>query len=471
MSNTSAASDLARPLRRSTRINKSVPITVMGVDSYRGPYREDVSTVAVSCHGCRYESKHDVLTNSWVMLELPGREKDGESVSARGLVKWVKRPQDTSGTYETAIELEEPGNIWGIDTPPQDWVTFCESRLDQSPARKSKPFAVPKPEAQAKPAIAEKPENGAGILTPGSLKSPASFAPEKPAGLLAGQFQTQMEKILFDAADAAVRQRASATLDEVRQGLRDEAKRVLDQVASTQTGPWIDQSLKQLNKASQETAKTLHAAWAKRLEADTRRAIERLEERSREFDTLAQSLSANALDRLQRGLESSRGDGVDRIVDRLKEQSAPLIDRAKGTMAELTRVREEFQAVLDQSLAKSIATMEESCAAFEKQFQMIIRERLDTAREELETAVGAAASSALDNFAASAQDQQAQAESRLREAFQPIAADALNEMKENAATSSRDFAREMTDRSRAHLELISTSIADAAKALGKLSGE
>src|SRR5580693_8000165 len=172
MSNLSVTSDLAHPLRRSSRINKSVPITVMGVDSYRGPYREDVSTVAVSCHGCRYESKHDVLTNSWVMLELPDREKDGETLSARGLVKWVKRPLDTSGTYETAIELEDPGNIWGIDTPPQDWVTFCESRLDQASAPKSKPFAVPKPEAQAKPAIAEKPENGAGVLTPGSLKSP-----------------------------------------------------------------------------------------------------------------------------------------------------------------------------------------------------------------------------------------------------------------------------------------------------------
>ncbi len=73
MSNTSTASDLARPLRRSTRLNAVVPITVMGVDSYRGPYREEVSTVAVSCHGCRYESKHDVLTNSWVMLELNGK--------------------------------------------------------------------------------------------------------------------------------------------------------------------------------------------------------------------------------------------------------------------------------------------------------------------------------------------------------------------------------------------------------------
>src|SRR5215469_1394181 len=138
MSNTSAANDVVRPLRRSTRLNAIVPITVMGVDSYRGPYREDVSTVTVSCHGCKYESKHDVLTNSWVMLELPAKDK-AQAVSARGLVKWVKRPLDTSGIFETAIELENPGNIWGIDTPPQDWVTFCEQRLTAPPNGKSKP--------------------------------------------------------------------------------------------------------------------------------------------------------------------------------------------------------------------------------------------------------------------------------------------------------------------------------------------
>ena len=143
MSNTSTASDLNRPLRRSTRLSAVVPITVMGVDSYRGPYREEVSTVAVSCHGCRYESKHDVLTNSWVMLELNPTNQGTETISARGLVKWVKRPLDANGTYETAIELEDPGNIWGIDSPPQDWVAFCESRLKEPASAKSKPFAVP----------------------------------------------------------------------------------------------------------------------------------------------------------------------------------------------------------------------------------------------------------------------------------------------------------------------------------------
>ncbi len=466
MSNTSTASDLNRPLRRSTRLNAVVPITVMGVDSYRGPYREEVSTVAVSCHGCRYESKHDVLTNSWVMLELNPTDHGTDTISARGLVKWVKRPLDANGTYETAIELEDPGNIWGIDSPPQDWVSFCESRLKEPASAKSKPFAVPKPEPAAKPAAPEPPANGAGAA-PAIAKPSPSSSMERPVERLVGEFHQQMEKILFEAAGAAVREKATSTLDDVRHGLREEAKAVLTELASSQTGPWIEQSLKQLNRVSQESAKTLHAAWTRRLDSDIRRALERVEERSKELDHLAQSLSANALDRLQRGLESSREEGVDRIVSRLKEQSAPVIDHAKETIAGLVQQREELERVLDQALSKATGKIEEVCSGFETKFEMIVRERLDSAREELQKTIQAAMSASLDRFHSSAQRQEAEAQARLYTALAPIEA-ALGDIQAKAAETTRRFSLELESQSRAHLELVGAAISDVAKGIGKL---
>lgn len=468
MSNSPSASDLARPLRRSTRLNAAVPLTVMGVDSYRGPYREEVSTVTVSCHGCKYESKHDVLTNSSVMLELPLKEKAGESVSARGLVKWVKRPFDSNGTFETAIELEEPGNIWGIDSPPLDWLRFCESRLDQPTPAKSKPFAVPKPDVASKVAAA-KPGNGVSPSTLGT----ASVGPEpehRPIGLLVGEFHQQMEKMLFDAASAAVREKASSTLEEVRQGLREEARRVLAEVAASQTRPWMEQSLKQLSKASQESAKSFHAAWTKRLDADVQRGLQRVEERSKELDTLAQSLSANALDRLQRGLESSRGEGVDRIVARLKEQSAPVIDHAKETIAELAKQREQLEKTLEQSTAHCTARIEEICTGFEQQFEMIIRERLDSAREELQGTIQSETTSALGGLTVAAQEQETEAQTRLRQALEPLES-AIGDLREKAAEASRQFAMELSNQSRNHLESVSKAIAEVAKGIGKAPGE
>jgi hypothetical protein len=467
MSTTSTANDLARPLRRSTRLNAAVPLTVMGVDSYRGPYREQVSTATVSCHGCRYESKHDVLTNSWVMLELPGKGKESQSVSARGLVKWVKRPDDTTGVYETAIELEDPGNIWGIDTPPQDWLTFCESQLRQPENGKSKPFALPKPEVPPKAAIPTKSGNGASIAPLMTVPSTAMrVSAPTPTGLLMGEFHQQMEKMLFDAAATAVREKATSTLDEVRHGLRDEARRALGEVASSQMALWIEQFIRQLNRASQDSARTLHAAWAKRLEADIAKAMERVEERGRELDTLAQSLSANALDRLQRGLESSRGEGVDRIVSRLKEQSAPVIDHAKETIADLGRQREELEAVIGQSIAHSTAKIEATCAGFDKQFEMLVRERLDGARDELQANIQSATASALGDFSRSAQEQETGAQGRLRQAFDSFES-ALAVLKQTAADTSRQFGADLSNHTRSHLESVSSAIAEVAKGIGK----
>ncbi len=110
-------------MRRSTRVNRAVQLAVEGVDSFRGPYHEEVSTITVNAHGCMYESNHEVLNNAFVVLQLNG--KDAKPVSARGHVKWTQRPVQTGGLHLTAIELDAPGNIWGIDSPPGDWLPFC----------------------------------------------------------------------------------------------------------------------------------------------------------------------------------------------------------------------------------------------------------------------------------------------------------------------------------------------------------
>jgi hypothetical protein len=157
MSNTVPASQTYRTARRSTRIRRAVPITVLGLDSYQAPYREEVSTDTINCHGCRYSSKNEVLTESRVILELNDGKKNSQPISVRGHVKWVKRPVDSGEElFQTAIEFDDPGNVWGIETPPSDWLSFSGPRKAESDASKSKPFALPKPEAPALPAKDEK---------------------------------------------------------------------------------------------------------------------------------------------------------------------------------------------------------------------------------------------------------------------------------------------------------------------------
>lgn len=459
MSNSSAA---YRPARRSTRVDKAIALKVEGVDSFRGPYSEEISTQTISCHGFKYLSKHQVLANALVVLELKNAKQN--SLSARGRVKWVERPQDPSGLFQTAVELESPSNIWGIDSPPQDWLPFTGARNLEMDTSKSKPFAVPRPE----PVGFAAEDKRAKVITarqPDSTQSLSSVA--RPVGQLMGDFQQQMEGMLAEAAASAVRDRTAAILVELRATLREEAKTVLAETSASQAGPWIDQSIKQLNKASQESARILYGQWKKKLEGDVQEALERVERKNRELEEASQNLAAKAGERIQGVLESSRKEGVGRIVTRLKEQMAPSIDNALKVTSDLGKRKEEIEKSLERTVEKSAARIEETYIRFEKQFEMVIRERLDSAREELAAQSKEAMQLALSNLRTSGQKHSAEAERLFRESFQPIVDKALSSLKERAAETSQQFASELANYSQSHLEFVGGAISELARGIGK----
>jgi hypothetical protein len=112
--------------RRSTRIVQAVPLNVTGVDALGRPFTERTSTLIINCHGCRYQSKHYVLKNMWVNLEVPSPEPGYGPRRVRGKVAWIQRPRTVRQLFQVALELEQPGNAWGIAFPPEDWIGFQE---------------------------------------------------------------------------------------------------------------------------------------------------------------------------------------------------------------------------------------------------------------------------------------------------------------------------------------------------------
>src|SRR5437867_12642152 len=138
--------------RRSTRIVQAVPLVVTGVDALGRPFVERTSSLIINCHGARYQSKHYVLKNMWVKLEIPHSESGQAARSVRGRVAWIQRPRTVRQLFQVAVELEVAGNAWGIAFPPEDWFAFPEARPGdvsiQPPGEEAQPFA---PETQAPP--------------------------------------------------------------------------------------------------------------------------------------------------------------------------------------------------------------------------------------------------------------------------------------------------------------------------------
>lgn len=120
--------------RRSTRIVQAVPLQVTGVDALGRPFVERTSSLILNCHGCRYQSKHYVLKNMWVKLEIPHADSDQPARTVRGRVAWIQRPRTVRQLFQVALELETPGNVWGIGFPPEDWFGCVEEEKEKAHA-------------------------------------------------------------------------------------------------------------------------------------------------------------------------------------------------------------------------------------------------------------------------------------------------------------------------------------------------
>jgi hypothetical protein len=107
--------------RRSTRVVQAMPIKVHGVDALSEAFTERTSTVMVSCHGCKYQSKHYVPKGSIVTVEIPRRIPGAPARIVTGNVIWVQRPSHAKDLLHIGLEFEVPGNVWDYPAAPDDW--------------------------------------------------------------------------------------------------------------------------------------------------------------------------------------------------------------------------------------------------------------------------------------------------------------------------------------------------------------
>jgi hypothetical protein len=107
--------------RRSTRIDRTLPLVVLGQTRTGLSFQEKTTTVTINLHGCRYPSRHEYPIGSPVGLRV--LQPDGETISPviRAFVKSVHPPASPRELFQVGVELESPANIWNVFPPPSDW--------------------------------------------------------------------------------------------------------------------------------------------------------------------------------------------------------------------------------------------------------------------------------------------------------------------------------------------------------------
>jgi hypothetical protein len=491
--------------RRSTRIVQAVPLSVAGVDALGRPFTERTSTLIINCHGCRYQSKHYVLKNMWVTLEVPHPETGQPARTVRGRVAWIQRPRTVRQLFQVALELELPGNAWGIAFPPDDWFAFPDnarpainapaaadapshsqhfeaehsaadsddSRESHSHATNETDFSLPLSDAGAPP------ENHSERLRPfpaPASTTDASMQLARQVNRLVADARQQIQAAAREAAAQAVAAERRITAEEWEHKLAADREAISREVAA---------ALQNVREESVSLNRIAQSAAAEALQRDLPRWLApQLEELTRD---LAAQLSQEAMAQRNESVELSDAallslhsacDRATELLQRLREQVtatetgiANAAESAKRLAEESARQHESAIAEVANAFRVNANEIQESAAALlsaaQQSWQNHLAGEVEAAQSRVQIAVDNAivaaqvqAAQSVNDHANGALQQFEQEAKRLQASFQDVV---------NVAASERDLhLSALSDVVRSEAHRIEGALARAGEALAKL---
>jgi len=372
--------------RRSTRIDRSIPLIIFGQNRMGEPFVERTVSTSLNLHGCRYPSRHDYGVGTWVTLQVVGLNVEPRPPSMRAKVKSVHVSHSARELQQVGVELETPGNVWGIAVPPQDWLsagkmsaTMPQFGTAVAPALMPSETVVSPDEAPTRPE-----PRMADVATFPSPSPPASESPVgaetetakprrvviTPDGLVAA-LQGKLRQAAESAAQAAV---AKHVDERVRQALSKIDDVRLSSIREIEElFPARIQSLKLPSK--DDLAAEIASHWKEQMEMYRGQAEE-----------LAQRLEKQAAD-LRRELAKSQ-----EFVDKMSREIEPQI-HAKMNEA-VTQAANEFAGATARAVERRYEQMLAGTHAVTQEALL----KLDARSAEVQALVQSAVNAALGAF-------------------------------------------------------------------------
>src|SRR5271166_6879975 len=375
--------------RRSTRIVQAVPLNVTGVDALGRPFTERTSTLIINCHGCRYQSKHYVLKNMWVNLEVPSPEPGHSPRRVRGKVAWIQRPRTVRQLFQVALELETPGNAWGIAFPPEDWFAFPEGTpflpnavapadLSGSPLPPT-PAETPLPIEEIEPGVAT-PDNIRVFPAPASATDASMQLARQVARLLA-EARQQIHAAAREAAVQAVNAERRVAFEQWEQrfaAFREEVAKETTHAVGT------------IQEETETRARTAQAAAAEALKNELPRWLApQLEELTHQLTAQLAREGATQREQHEKQLSGAQ-EALQTLCAQADEAAAKLRTQAElaetqvsarleaivNNALEVARQREESAGSYRETLNAAIKDMQQQAVATQNEAQNALREHL-----------------------------------------------------------------------------------------------
>jgi hypothetical protein len=364
------ASELRK--RRSTRIVQAVPLAVTGVDALGRPFTERTSTLIINCHGCRYQSKHYVLKNMWVTLEIPHPEGGQSARNVRGRVAWIQRPRTVRQLFQVALELEQPGNAWGMAFPPEDWFSFPEAAPQGTAAGATGGNLPAMPGDAEATGNAGQGEHAAGFLMGDAARQDAGAA---AAG---GVDNVRIFPSPVSTTDASLQlaRQMSRLLNDAKQQMQAAARDAATHAVSAERHTAFEQWEQKFAAARVEVVNEAERAIAriqKEAEEQTQRAIAAAEEAAEKARTELPGAVTPQLHDVAQGLTGKLAEeGAAQRAQFEKDAASAaetlrgLCEQADAAVGKLTAHRETVEAQLELRMDAANKILDETRRALEE---------------------------------------------------------------------------------------------------------
>ena len=397
----------AAAARRSTRIEKSVPLMVLGQNLMGEQFMERTVSVTLNMHGCRYASRHDYGVGTWVTLQMVGLNNSKEKpATVRAVVRSVHPPESLRELQQVGVELEAPSNVWGIAAPPADWLSAREPTTSTAQL----PQLVAPVQESATKEISEIPmktETKVSEITTSSSPSPAAPAsksaadpqptravvtPEKLIAALQGKLQQEAEKAVHAAAAKQiadlVREALSSLEDARRSSVREMQEfRSRAEETSQRLKKQTDELQRELTKA-QEYVDKLMQEVAPSIPAKLKEAMARA---TSEFENAADEIAELRYERLLENLQGATNEALSKLHAHSVEVQTSVQNAFNSRLEDFRR---DTELHVNRALAETKERVETALTSLETESLATC----DARRQTLEAEVARSAEHAAEQF-------------------------------------------------------------------------
>jgi tetratricopeptide (TPR) repeat protein len=93
------------------------------------PLIENTAALSINCHGCQCFSRYAPRKNSKLLVQAADNNTDTKNPVAQhpARVAWARRSKRMAGLYLVGVEFEAAQNLWNVEDPPVDWISFPSS--------------------------------------------------------------------------------------------------------------------------------------------------------------------------------------------------------------------------------------------------------------------------------------------------------------------------------------------------------